>query len=76
MEPFQSYGALVLRYFAATKGLNKFSLVTMLTLDGFGRQSKQFLLHLESYLVYEKEHEVGHCHQLCLLLVVFGCQFI
>ena len=32
---------------------------------------KQFLLHLESYLVYEKEHEVGHCHQLCLQLVVF-----
>ena len=26
---------------------------------------KQFLLHLEIYLVYEKEHEVGHCHQLC-----------
>ena len=32
---------------------------------------KQFLLHLESYLVYEKEHEVRHCHQLCLQLVVF-----
>ena len=32
---------------------------------------KQFLLHLESYLVYEKEHEVGLCHQLCLQLVVF-----
>ena len=32
---------------------------------------KQFLLHIESYLVYEKEHKVGHCHQLCLLLVVF-----
>ena len=32
---------------------------------------KQFLLHLESYLVYDKEHEVGHCHQLCLILVVF-----
>ena len=32
---------------------------------------KQFLLQLESYLVYEKEHEVGHCHQLCLQLVVF-----
>ena len=32
---------------------------------------KQFLLHFESYLVYEKEHEVGHCHQLCLQLVVF-----
>ena len=31
---------------------------------------KQFLLHLESNLVYEKEHEVGHCYQLCLLLVV------
>ena len=32
---------------------------------------KQFLLHLERYMIYEKEHEVGHCHQLCLLLVVF-----
>ena len=32
---------------------------------------KQYLLHLDSYLVYEKEHEVGHCHQLCLQLVVF-----
>ena len=32
---------------------------------------KQFLLHLESYLVYKKEHEVGHCYQICLLLVVF-----
>ena len=32
---------------------------------------KQFLLHLESYVVYEKEHDVGHCHQLCLQLVVF-----
>ena len=33
---------------------------------------KQFLLHRESYLVlYEKEHEVGHCHSLCLQLVVF-----
>ena len=31
---------------------------------------KQFLLHLESYLVYEKEYEAGHCHQLCLQLVV------
>ena len=31
---------------------------------------KQFLLHLESYLVYGKEHEVGHCYQLCLLQVV------
>ena len=27
---------------------------------------KQILLNLESYLVYEKKHEVGHCHQLCL----------
>ena len=25
---------------------------------------KKFLLQLESYLVYEKEHEVGHCHQI------------
>ena len=32
---------------------------------------KQFLLHLEIYLVYEKEHEVGHCHQLCLQLGFF-----
>ena len=31
---------------------------------------KQFLLHLESYLAYEKGHEVGHCNQLCLQLVV------
>ena len=37
---------------------------------------KQFLLHLERYLVYEKEHEVGHCYQLCLLLVVACCQYI
>ena len=28
------------KYFAAPKELNKFSLVTMLTLDGFGRQSE------------------------------------
>ena len=54
------------KYFAASKELNKFSLDTMLTLDGFGRLLKQFLLHLESYLLYEKEYEVGHCHQLCL----------
>ena len=32
---------------------------------------KQFLLHIESYLVYEKEHEVGHCDRLYLQLVVF-----
>ena len=32
---------------------------------------KQLLLHLESYLVLEKEYEVGHCYQLCLQLVVF-----
>ena len=37
---------------------------------------KQFLLHLESYLVYEKEHEVGRCYQLCLLLIVVDCQYI
>ena len=36
---------------------------------------KQFLLQLESYLVYEKEFEVGHCHHLCLQLFVF-CQYI
>ena len=56
--------------FAAPKELYKFSLVRMLTLDGFGRPSETFLLYLESYLVYEKEYEVGHCHQLCLQLVV------
>ena len=33
-------------------------------------------LTLESYMIYEKEHEVAHCHQLCLLLVVFCCQYI
>ena len=32
---------------------------------------KQFLLQLESYLVYEKEYEVGHSHQLYLQLLVF-----
>ena len=37
---------------------------------------KQFLLQLDSCLVYEKEHEVGHCHQLCLQLVIFLCQYI
>ena len=37
---------------------------------------KQFLLHLESYLLYEKEHEVRHCYQLCLLPVVVCCQYI
>ena len=39
---------------------------------------KQFQLHLESYMVYEKEHKVGHCHQLCSLLffvVFFFCSF-
>ena len=59
------------KYFAAPKELNEFSLVTMLTLDGLADHLKQFLLHLESYLVYEKEHDVGHCHQLCEELVVF-----
>ena len=34
-------------------------------------RQKQFLLHLESYLVFEKEYEVGHCYQLCLQRVVF-----
>ena len=29
----------------------------------------QFRLQLERYLVYEKEHKVGHCHQLRLQLV-------
>ena len=37
----------------------------------FANSQKQFLLHLECVLVYEKEHKVGHCHQLCLLLVIF-----
>ena len=32
---------------------------------------KQFLLHLESYLVYEKEHEVGMFAAGCFL-----CQYI
>ena len=36
---------------------------------------KQFLLRLESYLVYEKEHEVGHCHQLCLQLFFYISTF-
>ena len=44
--------------------------------DGLADRLKQFLLYLEIYLVYEKEHEVGHCHQLCLQLVVFCCQYI
>ena len=30
-----------------------------------------FMLHLESYLEYEKGHEVGHRHQLCLLWFIF-----
>ena len=34
---------------------------------------KQFLLHLESYLVYEKEHKVGHCHQILLAAGSFFC---
>ena len=42
----------------------------MLTIDGLADRLKHFLLHLERYLVYEKEHEVGHCHLLCLQLVV------
>ena len=32
---------------------------------------KQFLLHLEIYLIYERERDVGHYLQLCLLLAVF-----
>ena len=28
-----------------------------------------FLLHLESYLLFEKLHKVEHCHQLRLLRV-------
>ena len=35
-----SHQVLDQKYFAAPKELNKFSLVTMLTLDGFGRQSE------------------------------------
>ena len=37
----------------------------MIWLDGL----IPFLLHIESYRVYDKGHKVGHCHQLCLLLV-------
>ena len=33
---------------------------------------EQFLLHLESYLVYEKEHEVGHWH---IIMFAAGCFF-
>ena len=46
MGPFQSFGAFKSpqvsdqKYFAAPKKLNKFSLATILTLDGFGRQSE------------------------------------
>ena len=32
---------------------------------------EQFLLHLEIYLIYERERDVGHYLQLCLLLAVF-----
>ena len=44
----------------------------MLTLEGFVRQPKRISSTplVESYLVYEKEHKVRHCQQLCLLLVV------
>ena len=35
-----TYPVLDQYYFAAPKELNKFSLVTMLTLDGFGRPSE------------------------------------
>ena len=38
--------------------------------------SEKNLLHLDSYVVYEKKHKVGHCHQLGLLLVVVCCQDI
>ena len=31
-----------------------------------------FLLHIESYLVYEKGYKVGRCHHLCLLLIDFS----
>ena len=71
-----SHQVLDQKYFAAPKKLNRFSLVTMLTPGGLADSQKQFLLHLECYLVYEKEHEVGHCYQLCLLLVVVYSQYI
>ena len=35
-----------------------------------------FLLHIDRYLAYEKDHEVELCHQLCLQLFDFLCQFI
>ena len=38
MEPFLSRQVLDQKYFATPKELNKFSLVTMLTLYCFGRQ--------------------------------------
>ena len=44
MEPIQSFGVspqvLDQHYFATPKELYKFSLVAMLTLDGFGRPSE------------------------------------
>ena len=42
--------------------------VTMSTLMVLADGQMPYLLHLESCLVYKKGHEVGHCHQLCLLL--------
>ena len=38
----------------------------MLTLDGFDN-----FVTPSNNLEYDKEHEVGDCHQLCLLLVDF-----
>ena len=38
-------------------------------LDELANVQIPFLLHLENYLVYERRHKVGHCHQLRLLLV-------
>ena len=56
-----------------SKNLIEFSLdisVTMSTLNGFDGRIP-FLLHFERYPVYGKGHKVGHCHQLCLLVVHF-----
>ena len=58
------------------KNLTEFSLemsVTSRLLMLLAEGQFPFLLHLESYLVYEKVHRAGHCHQLCFLLVHFCC---
>ena len=90
MGPFQFFGALSLqvldqKYFDVPRCLRPTNL-TEFCLDVSATKSLllmiltesqiPFLLHLESYLVYEKGHQVGHCHQLCLLLVHFCCQYL